>query len=283
MFNSDRLYDHLETGDIILDNENFIEELTYAHKIFAQSSNKVSYQIRCLYLIAESYFLLEKNFNQAKIIYVQALELAQRIKHHDEETRISKRITTVNDEIRKQKQNTISLSKAFPLVRQTSDGLAPVCMSRYPSQFRQNLTKRLWQIGKEVNIRFDIGSTDYICSNISQGSRILHFTSDLYSDSSLIFEGEDGLAEEVPIQDLGDVLGSNLSRNGVDVVVIALPFSLNIAEHICHQLRTPYVIGFDFEEYPQENHSSLLQILYEETIYEFCIEFYARLMEGSTV
>ena len=102
MFNSDRLYDHLEYGEIILSHVNFIEQLQYALEIFEKGSY-VSYQIRCHYLIAESYFRLEKNLSEAKNIYTRALELAKKIKDHESETKISKQIAKVNDEIRKQK------------------------------------------------------------------------------------------------------------------------------------------------------------------------------------
>ena len=61
------------------------------------------------------------------------------------------------------------------------------------------------------------------------GTRVLHIISDEFRDDSLVLEKPDGQPDIVYMEDLGKLLSNNLSYYGVDMVVLAVPKSQNLA------------------------------------------------------
>jgi hypothetical protein len=97
-----------------------------------------SHQAKCLCTYAEAYLALHQDYYRCKEILTEALEIVKKIQERATEKTISERVAEINSVLMSQSKNTISLCKAFPLMKRIKFGeeepAGPIC--KYPSTFR---------------------------------------------------------------------------------------------------------------------------------------------------
>lgn len=135
-----------------------------------------------------------------------------------------------------------------------------------------------------MNLKFDVLSKELLDYVKQYGCRVLHLSSDVYSVDHLCIEGKNGEIEYLSINELRDILKQPNSRLNVDVVVIAIPESLKLAQ-LFVEMGVPHVIAFDFEH---KLLSTFMDNVYTlpkryDYIYDFCVEFYKNLIQEKTI
>lgn len=94
---------------------------------------------------------------------------------------------------------------------------------------RPIIQERLGAVKKQFKTKFDILTPKFLAEVAKEGTRLLHITADLYERDKLWVEGTNGVAEEIPLRHLEQML-SKIAPYGlpIDVVDIAMPNSINI-------------------------------------------------------
>ena len=64
--------------------------------------------------------------------------------------------------------------------------------TRYPTSFRDKVHKELLMTDKVVNLKFDLLNLDSLEYIKKYGCRVLHFSSEVFTDDCLCIEGRDG-------------------------------------------------------------------------------------------
>ena len=127
-------------------------------------------------------------------------------------------------------------------------------------------------------------------STFEKGARILHLSSELVSETHLILEDENCLADKISLKDLEDLRSGHtrfqlggIKDQGLDVVVFAMPLAEKIAKVFTDKLNVPHVIFFNFPNFSYSIDGIMKKQKIEEYINAFCIEFYSLLTTGHTV
>ena len=264
----------------------YVKRLQEAAAIF-ETFHKKSWQIHCLMLELDFMTRNEEFEHARKLIHeIETLTAKTTTQHRI----LNEKIQVLHSQIQRKSRNVFSFFKAFPLVKRKRTGelTRAGALTRFPSRFREELMRTLTDCGKVTNIRMDIATRKNIKQCIESGTRLLHISSEEFSDDALYLESEDGAADVITQADLSDELFSNslgLDRDshGIEVIVLAVQSSKRLAEVIREKLKIPHVIGIEFEDYPIDGESSNIQRLYQEAIITFCLHFYANIINATTI
>lgn len=143
--------------------------------------------------------------------------------------------------------NLFTFAKAFPMVERLPDGsikdIGDVTRSNF--ELRPKITSNFGTCKKEVQIKFDILTKELLTYVAQHGSRVLHLTSDIVDHNSLTLEGKNGICTKISKNDLYQLFSNQSTKLSIDVVVIAIPDSTNIAETF-EVLGVPHVLAFDY-------------------------------------
>ena len=156
--------------------------------------------------------------------------------------------------------------------------------TRYPNNFRRRIHNELKKQKKVVNIKFDNLTRDQLEYVRTYGCRVLHISSDVYNPDYLCIEGKNGEIQYLNFEDIKTILRPDNGRLNVDVVVVAIPESANIAQAFV-ELGVPHVIGFDFKSSLMSTFMDNIYTLPKryDYIYDFCYEFYKNIILEKTV
>lgn len=107
----------------------------------------------------------------------------------------------------KSSRSVICLLKAWPLLETTVVGTRRVTgsLTKIPSKFRQELLEKIRSVDKSIKIKFQIATLSNLMSTFEKGARILHLSSELVSETHLILEDENCLADKISLKDLEDL------------------------------------------------------------------------------
>jgi hypothetical protein len=134
--------------------------------------------------------------------------------------------------IRIKSNNVFVFAKAFPIV-EVMGNENPVKMvgtfTRYPSDFRKRVHDEARKLQKIVNLKFDSLKRQNLDYLKSYGCRVLHISSDVYKKDCLCLEGNNGEIEYLPLEEMKNLLKPSIGRLNIDIVVVAIPESLDIA------------------------------------------------------
>ena len=264
----------------------YLTRLSEAAAIF-ERFKKRNWHIHCLILQLDYTTRCEEFETARKIIR----ELAQLVEKNIAHQRLlNEKIQLLYSQIQRKSRNVLSFFKAFPLVKKKINGefTRAGALTRFPSKFREDLLQALSDVGKVINIRMDVATRNNIKQCIESGTRILHISSEEFSEDALYLETEDGAADIITNSDLSDELFSNslgLDRDshGIEVLVLAVQSSSKLAQAIRNKLRIPHVVGIEFENYPMDAESSNTQKLYQDAIIVFCLNFYANILKEESI
>jgi hypothetical protein len=264
----------------------YVTRLSEAADTFARF-NKRNWQIHCLMLQLD-FTTRSAEFELARNL-IHELE-ALTTKNATQHRILNEKIQLLHSQIQRKSRNVFSFFKAFPLVKRKRNGefTRAGALTRFPSRFREELIRTLSDCGKVVNIRMDIATRKNIKQCIESGTRLLHISSEEFSDDALYLENEDGAADMITQEDLSDELFSNslgLDRDshGIEVMVLAVPSSKKLAQVIREKLKIPHVIGIEFDNYPTDGESSNIQKIYQEAIITFCLRFYSYIIKEYSI
>lgn len=259
-----------------------LEKLDTARNVFRELGRSY-WEARATICLGD-WYSLGKNWIKSRDIFTAALNLTKRNGDRKQEIEVTEKIKKAYEMIRKKRKNVISLLKSSPIVEKTSNNsiqrVGAVC--RFPSEFRNSLKDALTETGKEVCIRFDVGSRAKLKEYLQENCRILHIASEVPRNNCLILEKENGLAELLTKEELKSEIGS-FQQYGVELLVLAMPFSVQLGEYCRQELGVPHVIAFGMPDYPKDGEPIHLYIAFETAIHKFCINFYKSLVLGQTV
>ena len=176
-------------------------------------------------------------------------------------------------------------TKAFPIVEVMNEYVRLVgTFTRYPSDFRKRIHDEFRKQKKVVNLKFDILKRESLSYIKDYGCRVLHMSSDVFKNDTLCIEGNNGEIEYLSMDEIKKILRPNEGRLNVEVVVLAIPDCLELAQAFV-DLGVPHVIAFDFK---QSLLSTFMDNIYTlpkryDYIYDFCVEFYKGLILEKTV
>ena len=103
--------------------------------------------------------------------------------------------------------NLFTFAKAFPLVHKKRNEVVPVDETkRCDFNMRPILKERLGAVGKQFKTKFEILTPKFLKEVAKEGTRVLHLSSELYEHNKLWIEGKYGIAEEINIRQLEQML-----------------------------------------------------------------------------
>ena len=177
------------------------------------------------------------------------------------------------------------LLKAYPLVEKTNkDSISRAgSICRYSSNFRHDMHSRLKLTGKEVCVRMDILSREKLMQCLEEKCMILQLSSELTTSSQLYFEKENGIADSLSLLDFSELVGGNLHQYGVELLILAMPFSVKIGEYCSESLKVPHVVCFNMLDYPKDGEPIQIYLIFEKAIHQFCLELYTNIINGLTI
>lgn len=158
-------------------------------------------------------------------------------------------LNEILDKFRIQSKNSFIFAKAFPIVEKVDETTVKMVgtFTKHLSDFRQKVTSGIKERNKVINVRFDQLNRELLEYVKNNGCRVLHISSDIYRKESLCIEGENGLIEYISLENLETMLKPERRNLQVDVVVLAIPDSAEIAK-VFSSLGVPYVVAFEFDE-----------------------------------
>lgn len=180
----------------------------------------------------------------------------------------------------------IVLLRAYPLVSidiATGDYDNDFTVSSYFTGFKANLVRNLQRENKSIFLKSDISTRENFKKYIKEGCRVLHFSSNMPQKDALVLETNRFYADPIRISELALIFGPISERLGLDLVVLAIPFSVSIAKYLKDELGVNHVVCFDYEEFPLYKHLTQLQMMFERAIELFCEGFYINLIEGKSL
>lgn len=133
-------------------------------------------------------------------------------------------------------------------------------------------------------MKFDVLSRELLEYVKNYGCRVLHLSSDVYHPDYLCIEGKNAEIEYISVIELKVLLKPSNSRLNVDLVVLAIPESQNLAQ-VFIDMGVPHVVSFDFK------HKMLSTFMYNiytlpkryDYIYDFCVEFYKNILQEKSI
>lgn len=269
---------HEESNELFIKNE-----LEAAIEVFREKGKNL-WQVRALIYLSDWYFY-GKNCVKARDILLEAHQIARKVKSRKQEVEITEKIRKTNDVIRKSVKNVISLLKAFPLVEEGTKSkmqrAGAIC--RFPSMFRQDLQAELQSCGKEVCVRFDTGTLETLSEYLLQNCKVLHLASEMPSSNFLCLEANGGLAEKLSFEEVKEKIQGDLNQFGVQLLVLAMPFSIGLGESAHKNLKVPHVIAFGMLDYPKDGDPVHVYLMFEQAIHTFCVSFYTHLTCKKTI
>ncbi|TNV87843.1 hypothetical protein FGO68_gene1372 [Halteria grandinella] len=243
-------------------------------------------EAKSLLLISQHYLDCQELKN-AKENIEKALKIFESANEIECTNKCTLLLNEILDKFRYESNNCFIFAKAFPIVEKVDDSNIKMVgtLTKYLSNFRQKVINGIKERNKVINVRFDqlnLEMLDYVKNN---SCRVLHISSDVYRKDSLCIEGENGLVEYINLEDLRNILQPQSKVLQVDVVVLAIPDSEEIAK-VFIELGVPYVVAFEFNENADENlymmNVKTIPLVYN-AIYEFCQQFYLSIIEEKTI
>lgn len=270
------LLDHNPEEDGVL------EDLKYAKSVFVEI-NAVRLEEECVFCIGRHYFQNE-NWLECENYWNQGLELANKLGDRNLEIKYKEKLTQTYAQIRKASKNVISILRSYPIV--CTEGYKDINQTVFCthfSNFKENLVNTLINDNKIICLKFEIGTRMNLIQQIEQGCRVLHISSMIPHSEKLVLENQDFSADVVTIELLEKLLEDKLVVHGVELIVLAMPFSFKLAEFFHTRLKVPSVICFDFKQVSQVKYLTQLQKMFEISIEKFCISFYHNIIEGKQI
>ena len=239
------------------------------------------WEIRAKICLSDLYYH-GHNFVEARKELLSIVFKRKNVKH---EIIIGTKLRQINNMILSTKKYVIALFKSFAIVEKTQNGqiIRAGSLWRHSSKFRQDMLSVLKDSNKEICVRMDIASRKNICDYLLEKCLILHISSDILSSTHIILEGERGLADRLTFHEFSDLVGGNLHQHGVELVVLALPLSVQFGEFCHEKLGVKHVVCFNFLDYPQDGEPVQISMIIQDAIIAFSLEFYKNLVSGDTV
>ncbi|CAG9316601.1 unnamed protein product [Blepharisma stoltei] len=264
--------------------EDIARKLQYSYKTFKELNLK-GLEERSLYLLGKVYLNMERLI-AAEESWRFALEMARKYKDRRYEVEINEQLNLIFERIRRRSGNVIVVLRAFPLVSgdvNTENFAQDSVVCTHFSSFKKSLLDTLYQKRKLIYMKFDVGNRQKLIEYIKEGCKVLHLSTCMPQMESLVLESSNFSADKVPISELHELFGSVTERPGLDLVVLAMPFSEKIGEYLINHIGINFVICFDYKEFPLCKYLTQLQLMFEKAIEIFCEKFYTLLVEGKTV
>ena len=266
-----------------------IDDLTFrclkqAHSFFKTHNPKI-WDLRCLISLGK-YAVESGNWMKAKQNYNLAKKLAKSVKDRAQEVFVKDKLYYIFAQIRKTSGNNITLLRCTPMVEQSATGeykrVGPI--ARYlNSHMRQDIFHHLSShCHKEVNIKVDLLTRKSLEQAI-EGSRILVLSSDVYSDMHLVCEGNCTAADRLTAQEIKSILGTDLGTQGIDVVILAQPHSVDLGQFFRTELDVPHVIAFDFPNLTGDDDHGQYNLLTRQVIFNFTFSFFKHVLQNQSV
>lgn len=253
------------------DQNRLIEE---AIKEFARKGRGF-WKVRGQQLLAVHYFESGQDLKCNKLL-CGALDEAKALNSYEQCLELSRSIQELHSRVlSERKDNTIMLIKAFPLNKISS-------IQRYPSTFKEDLLYSLKFINDPVAIRLDIGTRENLRFCFESNTKILHISSEIPCEDGLVLEDRKYRADKISFSELEELL-KPYRNTGVELVVLAMPKSKQLAQFFYTNIGIKHVIGFDFEYYPYNGRPLHVYIMFEKGIHKFCVALYRNIANKRTV
>ncbi|CAG9321183.1 unnamed protein product [Blepharisma stoltei] len=264
--------------------EEMIDFLTFSGKIFSELNLKALEEIN-YYILGEMYFCNEM-FVNAEEVWMKVLDIAKLLKDRNKEIEIKEKLNLIFDRIKRRTNNVIVLLRAYPLVTvdiATGHYGADFIISSYFAEFKSSLLRNLQRKNKSFFIKSDIGTRENFKKYIKEGCRVLHFSSNMPQKDAIVLETNRFYADPIRVSEMDLLFGPSCERPGLDLIVLAMPFSAKLGLYLNTQLGISHILCFDYEEFPIYKHIVQLQMMFERAIELFCENFYISIIEGNTL
>jgi nucleoside-triphosphatase THEP1/SpoVK/Ycf46/Vps4 family AAA+-type ATPase len=259
-----------------------VKNLLFAKETFSEINfkgllEKTLYCLGVFYFGTEEWFLAEGYLNEGK-------ELSSQLKDRKMEINFKEKLDETFGQIRKRSKNVIAILRAYPIIY-NDEGYNPNnnLFCTHFSEFKENLANIFIQEKKIICLKFEIGTKENIELQVKEGCRVLHISTVMPEKNALVLEKPDFSADVLSFDDLKKLFGDRLKLHGIKLIVLAMPFSLQLGEFFHKELLVPSVICFDFEEFPLFKYLTQLQLLFEKAIEKFCEKFYHHIIEGEVI
>lgn len=263
-------------------NDSILDYLHYSKEVFTKIKalrlfEEVNFDLGRHYFQKESWLKCENYWNEG-------LKLASELEDRNLEIKYKEKLTQTYAQIRKRSRNVISILRAYPIVcHEAYRDLNDSVFCTHFSNFKDDLVNTLIEDNKIICLKFEIGTRLNLIQQIEQGCRVLHISTAIPHNNKLVLEKEDFSADVFDHNTLASLLEDKLRVHGVELVVLATPYSAELAEFFYSTLLVPNVICFDFKQYPEIKYLTQLQKMFELAVEKFCINFYHHLIEGQIV
>lgn len=263
----------LEIADHLLTCQKTFEQ----HKFYSWQERVHIYLSDC--------FLQLKEYFKSKDHLVKAQTIANKIKDYYQSGIITQKITQTYELIRKKNKNNFSVLRAAPLVDKDEYNnvirIGPPF--RCPSEYKSKLTHILSKSSCSICVRFGVLTKELLKEHLFAGCKVLQISSKVPNNEYINVEDDEFVNDVLTIEDIVHLVGENLSDYGLDLLILAMPYSDLLAEKIKERLQVPNVIGFDLPRFPIQGDSINLYNLYEQSIEDFNLEFFEQLIHSNDI
>lgn len=259
-----------------------LRNLNYAKSVFSEIK-AVRLEEESIFCIGRHYFQKEQ-WLECENYWNQGLKIASQLGDRNLEIKYKEKLTQTYAQIRKASKNVISILRAYPIVcTEKYKDINETVFCTHFLNFKDELVDTLINDNKIICLKFEIGTRMNLIQQIEQGCRVLHISTVIPHSDKLVLENEDFTADVLTMDLLEKLLEDKLVVHGVELVVLAIPFSHNLAEFFYNRLKVPNVICFDFEQVAQIKYLTQLQKMFETAVDKFCISFYHNIIEGKSI
>lgn len=137
--------------------------------------------------------------------------------------------------------NLFTFAKAWPIVEKNDMGVIMSLgeFTRTKFELMPKIERNFGDLGKEIQVKYDLLTEEVLRYVAEFGSRVLHLTSDVIGEGCLCIEGEIGMCKRMGVEELREFFCKTLkidqnsqkmerSPLPVDVVVLAIPDSTDL-------------------------------------------------------